>query len=126
MKLQAENLREFVELARSRIEIKPKVLCISPNLSDSWNVPHVMKVQFIIEFSSNLLRNTLIYKEISADGVSVEIDTGCYTDKGRIEIAKLMNDLKNKAALRFEELTNLFKERQIEVVLYDPDGTVRK
>ena len=122
MKLEAESLREFVELARgSRIEIRPKVLCLS-----DFNAPLVMQLQFLIEFNSTLLGKTLIYREVTADGVSVAIDTVCYTSEKKVEIGTLMNELKNKAKLRFGELTNLFKERQIEVVLYDPDGTIEK
>lgn len=129
MKLEAESLREFVELVRggSRIEIRPKVLCLN---SDS-NAPLIMQpltmqLQFIIEFSSNLLGKTLVYREVIADGVSVAIDTVCYTPE-KIEIGELMNDLKNKAALRNEELTKLFQKRgDIEVVLYDLDGRTIK
>ena len=125
MKLEAESLREFVELARgSRIEIRPKVLCV--NLNSDSNVPLVMQLQFVIEFSSDLLGKKLRHVEVIADGVSVATDTVCYTSEKKIEIGVLMNDLKNKAALRFEELTKLFEERQIEVVLYNLDGTIRR
>lgn len=128
MGLEAMNLREFVELARgSKIEIRPKILCASLNPIDSWiNAPLVMQLQFVIEFNSDLLGKTLRYVEILAEGVSVEIDTGCYTNKDRFEIGELVKSLQNKANLRFEELTNLFKERDIKVDLYGLDGTVRR
>jgi hypothetical protein len=125
--VEAKDLREFIELCRgSQIEIRPKILCVGFNPLDPLiNVPLVMQLQFVIEFSSDLLGKTLRYVEILAEGVSVEIDSVCYTHKRRFEIGELVKNLKNKANLRVEELTNLFKERDIKVDLYDLNGSVK-
>ncbi len=116
VELEAENIKEFIELARENIEIRPKIVCLSdPNTLIKY-------FQFRIEYRSRVWKKTLRYIEITDEGVMMEnnkIRHLDHPDRGEVKIEELVSNLEKQTYSRFNEIRNLVEKRDIKIVLYN-------